>query len=131
MTTVKWKLVLKDSPNVLSIGRLVRENRIAFHWPVHGPPYFETLDGHILELTVNNDVPYFSESDVKNLIKTKQAAPKHSQETTKPIEFEDQSLAPSVKLNSRTNRNYDWCPDQCGWCGVSSGNSRPILNFKN
>ena len=70
-----------------------------------------------------------SEGDVKNLIKTIAAAPKPS-DTTNPIEFEDRPLAPSVKSNSRTNRNFvKWCPDQCGWCGTSSGNSRRILNF--
>ncbi len=121
--------VLQDPPNVLSIGKLVRENNIAFRWPVDGPPYFETLDGHILKLKVNQDVPYFSEGDVRNLIKTA-TAPKPS-DTTNPIEFEDRPLAPSVKSNSRTNRKcFEWYPDQCGWCGTSSGSSRSILNFK-
>ena len=109
---------------------MVRENKIAFHWPIDGPPYFETLSGHILKLSVKQDVPYFSEEDVKNQIKTIAAAPEPSHDITNPIEFEDRPLAPSVKSNSRTNRNFDWCPDQCGWCGTSSGNSRPILNYK-
>ena len=40
--------VLQDTPNVLSVGRIVRESRIAFHWPTDAPPYFETEDGRTL-----------------------------------------------------------------------------------
>ena len=61
--------VLQDTPNVLSVGRIVRESEIAFHWPMDAPPYFETEDGKTLELRVHQDVPYFSESDVDTLLK--------------------------------------------------------------
>ena len=61
--------VLQDTPNVLSVGRIVRESDIAFHWPIDGPPYFETQDGETLSLRAHQDVPYFSESDVDTLLK--------------------------------------------------------------
>jgi hypothetical protein len=37
--------VLDNTPNVLSVGRLVRENRIGFHWPIKSQPYLELEDG--------------------------------------------------------------------------------------
>ncbi len=52
--------VLGNTPNVLSVGRLVRENKIGFHWPIGGTPYLETINGDRVELKVVNDVPYFS-----------------------------------------------------------------------
>ena len=33
--------VLDNTPNVLSVGKLVKENRIGFHWPIKGQPYLE------------------------------------------------------------------------------------------
>ena len=62
--------VLDNTPNVLSVGRLVRENKIGFHWPIGGLPYLETANGDRVELKVINDVPYFSGRSMKILLKS-------------------------------------------------------------
>ena len=60
--------VLDNTPNVLSVGRLVRENKIGFHWPIDGMPYLETIRGDKIMLKVVNDVPYFSGKDMKIIL---------------------------------------------------------------
>ena len=61
--------VLDNTPNVLSVGRLVRENKIGFHWPIGESPYLETVGGDRVILKVVNDVPYFSGKSMKVLLK--------------------------------------------------------------
>ena len=51
--------VLENTPNVLSVGRLVRENKIGFHWPIDGLPYLETIHGDRVILQVIHEVSLF------------------------------------------------------------------------
>ena len=118
--------VLKDTPNVLSVGRLVRENKIAFHWPIDAPPYFETEDG-ILELRVRNDVPYFSESDVLKLKNMKRVIPEPPEATTttmkqpsEPPVSLDVSLSAACKSDCSPQGgrgSLKLCASACNWCG--------------
>ncbi len=54
---------MENTPNVLSVGRLVRENKIGFHWPIGEQPYVELLDGTRIMLRVIGDVPHFNSDD--------------------------------------------------------------------
>ncbi len=60
--------VLDNTPNVLSVGRLVRENKIGFHWPLKGQPYLELENGDRIMLKVIGDVPYFSTKDMQVIL---------------------------------------------------------------
>jgi hypothetical protein len=51
--------ILDDTPSVLSIGRFCIDNGFSFHWPANSEtPYFETPWGSIIELAVEDYIPY-------------------------------------------------------------------------
>ena len=45
-------LIMKDSPNALSIGKLVKESGLGFHWIPERPegPFFRLPDGTVVEM---------------------------------------------------------------------------------
>ena len=59
-------LVLADTPNVLSVGRLVREQGYSLEWHAESPdaPTLTTPSGTRVTLTVVNDVPVLPVQDV-------------------------------------------------------------------
>ena len=55
-------LLLKDSPHVLSAGRLVDEEKLDVYW-LHGHcPYIIKPDGEVVWLSKHNNVPYVDNS---------------------------------------------------------------------
>ena len=93
--------VLTNTPNVLSVGRLVRENRIGFHWPVNGLPYLETIHGDRVILQVIHDVPYFSGRSMNILLK--------SELTPSP----DNLLNGMLNGNAEHLAQQNLCPSSC------------------
>ena len=62
--------VLDETPNVLSVGRIVRQQRMHLAWGPDIPPHFITAQGVKIPLTVINDVPFFEKKFTDTVIKT-------------------------------------------------------------
>ena len=58
--------VLENSPSVLSLGRLIRINKMKFTWDDEKGPVLINKDGNVIPLSVFNDVSFLSE-DLSNL----------------------------------------------------------------
>ena len=52
-------LVMEDSPNALSVGKLVKESGLEFSWLPEAPdrPFFVLRNGMVTDLTVRHDTP--------------------------------------------------------------------------
>ena len=56
--------VLGNSPPVLSVGRRCRLGW-AFHWPAYGDPFFITQTGTVINLTLEQDIPFLEEQSLR------------------------------------------------------------------
>ena len=61
--------VLDDTPNLLSVGRLIREGGLTFVWGPCEPPMFILPNGDAVLLEVIDDVPIFREDKINILLK--------------------------------------------------------------
>ena len=64
--------VLDNTPEVLSVGLLIKDLNVDFVWRHTQRPYFEFPDGRKLYLIVKDNVPLFNEDDIKKQLMKQQ-----------------------------------------------------------
>jgi len=91
--------ILKSTPNVLSVGRLIREKKMTFYWTYDQEPYFILPTGQQIKLEVRNDVPIFKESKVKEIMDSLIACPAPSRRLR--LKTPDPGFIPDDKLDDK------------------------------
>ena len=67
--------LLSNSPNVVSVGKLIEDSGLGFVWFPSSPPLFVMPNGQVVVLDVQNHVPVFTDATVQKLGDTTEANP--------------------------------------------------------